>query len=114
MQSGDAVDGVSLAATPTATRDSILLTLRNESAQPVGYNLCSSAVERRAGTDWQNQPTDRVCTMELRTLSAGEQATFTTTLPAGATPGDYRFVARVAIPLNGELRTVASNTVSVR
>lgn len=113
LQSGGPVENVSLSAAPTAARDSIVLTLRNQSSQRVGYNLCTTAVEQRTTDGWQNLPTDRVCTMELRTLEPGSDATFTTTLPAGAGNGDYRFVTGVEIPLSGERRTVPSNVVRV-
>lgn len=113
MQRGAAVEGVSLGAVPSAARDSIVLTLHNGSTQGVGYNLCPTTVERQTAGAWQPLASDRVCTMELRTLNPGEQATFTTTLPAGAAAGEYRFVTKVAIPLNGELRSVASNTLPV-
>lgn len=113
LQSGGSVGNVSLTAAATAAGDSIVLTLANGSAQPVGYNLCVTAAERRDGETWQNVPADRVCTMELRTLNAGDQTTYTTTLPAGAAAGDYRFATRVEIPLNGEQQTVTSNIVRV-
>jgi hypothetical protein len=113
LQSGGSVQGVRLAATPTAARDSIVLTLTNGSALDVGYNLCTTAIERLTGDTWQSLPTDRVCTMELRTLQPGGQDRFTTTLPAGAAPGDYRFATGVNIPLEGERSTVTSNVVRV-
>src|SRR6185295_1914197 len=49
----------------------ILLTLRNSSAQPAGYNLCSSALERRIDDTWTRVPTDEICTMEIRRLASG-------------------------------------------
>ena len=113
MQGGGSVNNVSLEAAPTAARDSIVLTLTNGSGQQVGYNLCPTAVEQRVDTGWQTVPNDRVCTMELRTLEPGANATYTTTLPAGTTAGDYRFAAGVEIPLGGERRTVSSNIVRV-
>jgi hypothetical protein len=113
LPSGGSVGNVSLTAAPTAAGDSIVLTLANRSAQSVGYNLCVTAVERRNGDTWQNVPVDRVCTKELRTLDAGDQTTYTTTLPAGAAAGDYRFATSVQIPLSGEQQTVTSNVVRV-
>jgi hypothetical protein len=113
MQSGASVSNVSLNAAPTAAGDSIVLTLTNGSGQQVGYNLCPTAVEQRVDTGWQAVPNDRVCTMELRTLEPGTNATYTTAFPPGTTAGDYRFAAGVEIPLGGERRTVSSNLVRV-
>jgi hypothetical protein len=71
------VSAISWAHQRRRRRDSIVLTLYNESMRKVCYNLCSSAVERRTTSGWQVMPTDRVCTMELRTLDPADYATFT-------------------------------------
>jgi hypothetical protein len=73
----------------------VLLRLTNGSRDAVGYNLCSSSLQRRSGSTWQTQPTGEMCTMELRTLQPGASATFEKTLPTDIAPGDYRYVTRV-------------------
>lgn len=81
-----------LAATSAAPADTITITLDNTSSATVGYNLCTSSLERRTGDEWQPVPSDRVCTMELRMLEPGEQAGFPLPLPPDLTPGEYRVV----------------------
>lgn len=112
MQGGGSGD-IRLAAAATAAGDSIELTLTNRSAQEIGYNLCTTAIERRVGDDWQPVRTDRVCTMELRTLQPGAEATYRTTLPPGTTAGDYRFHTTVHLLSAEERRDVRSNVVRV-
>jgi hypothetical protein len=114
FQGGEPSNGVRLGATPTAAGDTIVLTLLNGSAGDVGYNLCTSALERRTADTWEPVPTDRVCTMELRLLPPGERATFPLTLPPGAPAGDYSFTTRVEDMAAGTARTVRSNTIRVR
>lgn len=92
----------------------ILLTLRNQSASSIGYNLCSSAFERRSGSDWQRVPSDLVCTAELRILAAGDSATFTRQIASDLPAGDYRFVTQVESPLGGRGVRIVSNTITIR
>ena len=87
----------------------VRLTLQNQSAGATGYNLCASALQRLAGAAWVDIPTGDVCTMELRTLAAGESATFDKTLPAGLVRGEYRFITNVEIPLGARQTSVASD-----
>lgn len=94
---------------PTA----ILLTLRNESGGLIGYNLCTTAMERRSGDSWNAVPSDGVCTMELRTLASGGTATYTRQMPANLPAGDYRFVTRIEIPLGGGHDRIVSNTITI-
>jgi hypothetical protein len=68
-----------------------VITLRNGSSEAAGYNLCSSTLQQRSGTEWTPVPSDRVCTMELRTLEPGAEDTFTLNLPTDLASGDYRF-----------------------
>ncbi|HEX6176811.1 MAG TPA: hypothetical protein VF057_00520, partial [Thermoanaerobaculia bacterium] len=64
-QTSDAVaGGVSLDAT-ISSPNKLLLTLRNDSAAQLGYNLCASAFERLEGGSWQTVPSNVICTMEL-------------------------------------------------
>lgn len=104
--SSASTDVVTLTAAQTGDR--VLLTLRNGSAAPVGYNLCSSELQRRTGSGWDHVETGGMCTMEIRMLPAGESATFEHTLPSGSAAGEYRYVTRA------EGAMVESNPFSIR
>jgi hypothetical protein len=90
----------------------IRLALDNGTSEPVGYNLCSSELQRRSGTGWTRVDTDEVCTMELRTLNPGHDATFEKRLPSGLAAGDYRYVTGVESPLGGSRVVVATEAFS--
>ncbi|MBW3554062.1 MAG: hypothetical protein KY466_11150 [Gemmatimonadetes bacterium] len=93
-RSGDA----SLTVEPEVAQpgDSVVLLLRNTSREAIGYNLCTSRLERRDEGDWLRLPPDRVCTMELRTLPPGEVARYALELPADLAAGSYRYLAMIA------------------
>ncbi|HSJ24724.1 MAG TPA: hypothetical protein VK929_08665 [Longimicrobiales bacterium] len=106
-----------LTVTPDRLRagDSLELTLTNRSEQQLGYNLCTSAIERRtAAGEWEVHPVPlaEVCTMELRVLDPGASDTFRHNLPA-LQPGTYRFRAGVEWPLGGDRVGVTSTTFDV-
>lgn len=86
--SGEEINGVRLSAARTGEK--VLLTLRNNSDEPMGYNLCSSALQR--GPAWEPVKTDEICTMEIRYLGRGASTTFEKTLPSDLTAGEYRYV----------------------
>ena len=88
----------------------IRLILENGASHPVGYNLCSSALQRRIGGTWEAVNTGEFCTMELRTLNPGADATFEKTLPSGLTAGDYRYVTNVESPLGTQQTGVATDS----
>lgn len=69
------------------------LVLHNGSSQAIGYNLCASGLERRSEDGWQQVPSTRICTRELRMLAPGERASFRDAVDLR--PGDYRAVTRV-------------------
>lgn len=73
----------------------VTLVLRNSGAGTLGYNLCTSALTRQAAATWDPVPSDRVCTMELRSLEPGNEDTFDLELPLDLQPGTYRFETRV-------------------
>jgi hypothetical protein len=75
--------------------DEITLTLMNNTAGSVGYNLCASALTREVGAEWQPVPSDRVCTMELRTLEPAQVDSFAFNLPGDLPGGVYRFQTNV-------------------
>jgi hypothetical protein len=81
----------------------IELTLTNRSEHELGYNLCTSAIERQPPGGTQPIPLAEACTMELRLLAPGAAATFRHTLPAAVVPGTYRAHTGVEWPL-GESR----------
>jgi hypothetical protein len=77
----------------------VRLALDNGAPDPIGYNLCSSALQRRDGTAWTPVATNEVCTMQLLTLNPGHDATFEKRLPANLPAGDYRYLTSVESPL---------------
>ena len=74
--------------------DKLELRLRNGGPTAVGYNLCASSLERRSAQAWQPVATQRICTMELRTLKPGEEARYSYPLD-DLPPGEYRATTRV-------------------
>ena len=106
---------IELRVQPTTVKagDSLTLILRNNSENTVGYNLCASALERQNAGAWQAMPSDRVCTMELRSLPAGKETRYTLGLPANLSAGDYRVVTGVEIMPAGERSGVASQPFRV-
>jgi len=87
---------------------SLTLTLRNEGAEPIGYNLCTSQLQRRAGDDWIEVPEDRVCTMELRMLPPGGSDSFAMDLPADLAPDEHRYAASVHLMDSDRMEVVWS------
>lgn len=89
------------------------LTLDNGERHPIGYNLCASGLQRRSGTAWTAVQTDDVCTMELRTLNPGADATFEKRLSPDLAPGEYRYVTSVESPLGTGQTGVASDAFTL-
>lgn len=114
LQPGESSD-VTLSAEPATVSagESVTLILRNDSPSEVGYNLCASGLERRAGGSWTPVPSDRVCTMELRMLAAGADARYELELPEGLEVGEYRFTTSVHQLAGGETVPVRSGVVRV-
>jgi hypothetical protein len=90
----------------------IRLTLRNDSSDRVGYNLCTATLQKRSGA-WTPVPSDEMCTMQLNTLEPGTSATFDKRLPPGLPPGEYRYVTSVENPLGSSMVEIASNVFTV-
>lgn len=115
-QSGDIppqpTDGISLAATPPAASPGspMSLTLSNGSQQAIGYNLCTSQLQTVSGSVVR---TDRVCTLELRTLEPGRTTTYSYELPTGLPAGQYRFTTDVERMQTGGRTSVTSNAFQV-
>lgn len=111
-EAGNPASRVRLSAerlSPQAVR----LTLDNGERHPIGYNLCTSGLQRRSGTTWAAVRTDDMCTMQLSTLNPGADATFQKSLPSNLQPGDYRYVTSVESPLGTPQRPVASNVFTL-
>ena len=104
-----APDSVTLRA--ARTDRTVKLTLSNESDGPIGYNLCTSALQRRTAGKWNGVETGDICTMEIRTLQKGGIATFDKTLPEDTMSGDYRYTTNV--DSNGKPVVVASDPFKV-
>lgn len=96
--------------TATVSQERLLeLALRNGSAQAIGYNLCASSLERRSGDRWQPVASQRLCTMELRSLAPGGEARYRVSLE-NVPPGEYRARARI----DGNPPEVATDPFIVR
>ena len=104
-----APDNITLMA--ARTDRTVKLTLTNESSGPIGYNLCTSALQRRIGDTWTGVETGDICTMEIRTLQKGDIATFDKTLPNDTASGEYRYA--VNVEWNGSPTVVASDPFTV-
>jgi hypothetical protein len=77
----------------------VRLMLDNGAPHRIGYNLCTSVLQRRSGSEWAQQPSTDVCTMQLLTLNPGADATFEKR-PGSVPAGEYRYVTRIESPLN--------------
>jgi hypothetical protein len=106
--------GLSMSASPTTVSPggSVTLTLSNQTAWPVGYNLCTSALQREAAGSWQAVPEDRICTMELRMLDPGGRSQLELQLPPTLEPGQYRYTANIED--RGSMEEVSTEPFTVR
>jgi hypothetical protein len=100
--------------TELAAGDSITLVLENGSPDRIGYNLCTSDLQRSNDGGWETVPSDRVCTMELRTLPPGERARYPLSLASGLAEGEYRYRTRVERLERGDRSDVPSEVFRVR
>ena len=89
--------------------------LKNPHPFALGYNLCTSVLERQIGDSWRTSElgNDRVCTMELRILKPGETATFSAELDGRLPAGSYRYRTSVERMGEGTSEQVASNTFRI-
>lgn len=112
---GDSGGDVELAVEPQAAQpgDSVELLLRNGSGEAIGYNLCTTRLERREEAEWVRLPPDRVCMRELRTLPPGEVARYPVALAADLDPGSYRYLAMIAKLEARSRDTVTTDTFEV-
>jgi hypothetical protein len=114
LRSGDE-RGVHLRVEPESVSvpGSVTLVLSNESPEEVGYNLCTSSLERSVAGSWQAVPSDRVCTMELRMLPPGDEARLPLELPADLASGEYRFLTSVEMTRVGDQGPVRSEAFRI-
>ncbi len=106
----------SVAGTRFAVGDTVRVTLGNGSQQALGYNLCSSALERREGEGWiavQKLPDGAICGAELDVLRPGASAVGLQPVYSFLRSGTYRFRARVEWPLDDGDATLTSNAFRV-
>ncbi|HEX7707233.1 MAG TPA: hypothetical protein VF701_12310 [Thermoanaerobaculia bacterium] len=91
----------------------VRLMLDNGAEHRIGYNLCHSALERRAGDTWTQAGTSDVCTMDLRILNPGHDATLEKQLPATLPAGEYRYVTSIESPLGTTQNGITSDTFRI-
>lgn len=115
MRTGDPASDVRLSVAPelAAPGDSVTLTLDNRSSEQVGYNLCASGLQRQMADAWETMPSDVACTMELRSLAAGQQTTYRTGLPATLESGRYRYVTSIEALDSGGRYAITSQSFRV-
>lgn len=106
------IEGVRLVANPAGTAR-VLLTLENYSSDAIGYNLCSSSLERWVGDDWVPIPTEEVCTMEIRSLDPSRSVAYEKNFPERLPSGEYRYVTSVEVPEGTSPRVVVSPSFRV-
>ena len=97
----------------TTSAQQVRLTLHNGSAASIGYNLCTAVLEHETGTTWSQVRTGEMCTMEIRSLPAGQSTTFDKTLPADLQRGNYRYLTNGESPAGTPQAGIASNAFAV-
>lgn len=104
---------VSLRASPLQldAGETVTLTLSNGTSGRLGYNLCTSALQTASGGEVR---TDRVCTLELRTLEPGRSASYPYELPVSLESGSYRLSTGIERLDGGARTTTTSNTFTVQ
>ena len=98
-----------------AAGETVVIRLKNVFEHSLGYNLCTSMMEQRAGGGWRPAEfgNGRICTMELRILEPGRTATFGVQLDAETPAGEYRFRTRIENMRNGSGEQAATNPFRV-
>lgn len=96
-----------------APGDPITLALENHDSQPVGYNLCTSTMERLVDVTWRMVPSSRVCTLELRILAPDEVAYYSLELEPLTDAGTYRISTTVEYLDTAEREIVRSTPFEV-
>lgn len=93
----------------------VALSLHNQSAEPIGYNLCIGALEELRGPLWiPALSAANACPDAWSTLEPGQQAAAEVPLPAGLEPSDYRVVTRLRVPPDGlPVRQIRSDPFAI-
>ena len=92
----------------------VTIRLRNATQRQYGYNLCNSQVQRLQGASWvQFQAAAEICTMELRMLQPGGEATFAFRLQQNIPAGQYRVQTSVEDQAANQSQVLTSNTFAV-
>lgn len=102
--------------TAYARNDEIVSQLVNTSERDVGYNLCTSALERRTGSGWvvvRRNP-DHPCILPLYILRPGQTASYRELASVVPSAGTYRLRAHVETPLNNGMRHITTNPFTVQ
>jgi hypothetical protein len=77
-----------------APADTVMVTLKNEGDQNIGFSLCEGTLDLRVSVSWeevQHFPAPPAgCTMSLQILSPGQSARGIAVIPASAAAGHYR------------------------
>lgn len=93
----------------------VSLTLRNESGEAVGYNLCFHELERLEGGGWAPVTgAGQICTAVLYTLEDGRSVTYSVSLPSTLGEGVYRFRTSIHFVDRGESRDAVTGPFEVR
>lgn len=96
-------------------QDSIETRLVNVSGAQVGYNLCVTTLEKRAGTAWTRveRTPEHPCALILFPLAPGETAAYSEPASALPGPGTYRLRTRVEAPVPGPRTEVVTDAFTV-
>ena len=104
------------AAAEYAPGDAVDTAVRNESEEPVYFNICFAFLdlvrggEVVAGSLGPDQ--NAACQSDLRSLAPGEVAEGTARLPDGLEPGTYRLATEVEV--DGDRRRLVTRSFEVR
>jgi hypothetical protein len=105
----------SVAQEAVAVGDTLVATLTNLSAaEPIGFNLCFTALDLRIGTGWREVqplfgvPPRGICTAQLNVLGPGEEMEARWTVPAGLPAGTYRLRSTTRALEGSARRTVTT------
>lgn len=104
---------IKLSATPVSVPKGGLLELKfsNNLREPLGYSLCTSAVET---VDGQTVHIGRICTREFRILRPGRSARYYYELSPGIAAGRYRILTNAERMNSGTHDVIRSNYFEVR
>jgi hypothetical protein len=91
----------------------VSLRLRNESLQPLGFNLCFSTLQRHEGAAWETIPLieNELCQALQKRLNPGEESSERRVLRESLEEGEYRFLTHVE--WDGERQEVTSSSFRV-